>query len=236
MRLCSTLAEVDQLTTACRAQMYALMQQCYDNLDREYFERDLDDKWLAILVHDPQSKELVGFSTQKMLHACFRGRSIHALYSGDTVMAPAHWGDKALPNAWGRLALRLIDEHCGHSLYWLLTSKGFRTYRYLPLFFRQFYPNYDAPAQNEHLEVVDLLAEAAVGEAYDPVRRVVTQQPHRYVTRPAVSTPGNRAERDPHIRYFLQQNPGYGRGEELCCLAPLSRQNFTRLAYRVISA
>lgn len=236
MRLCSTLVEVDQLTAACRGQMYALMQQCYERLDRDYFERDLDDKWLVILVHDPASGQLVGFSTQKMLHASWQGRAIHALYSGDTVMAPAHWGDKALPHAWGRLALRLIDEHRDQPLYWLLTSKGFRTYRYLPLFFRQYYPNCDAPVQDEDLEILDALAEEALGEAYDPVRRIVAMQPHRYVTRPAVSTPGNRAEHDPHIRFFLQQNPGYCRGEELCCLAPLCRQNFTRLAYRVIGA
>ena len=33
---------------------------------------------------------------------------------------------------------------------------------------------------------------------------------------------------------FRQRNPGHERGDELCCLAPLTRANFTPAAYRVI--
>ena len=33
---------------------------------------------------------------------------------------------------------------------------------------------------------------------------------------------------------FVGKNPEHAQGEELCCLAPLSRYNFTPAAYRVI--
>ena len=39
---------------------------------------------------------------------------------------------------------------------------------------------------------------------------------------------------DPQVRFFVRSNPGHERGDELCCLAPLGRANFTRAAYRVI--
>jgi hypothetical protein len=42
--------------------------------------------------------------------------------------------------------------------------------------------------------------------------------------------------RDPFVRFFHERNPGHVRGEELCCLAPLTRENFTPAAYRVIGA
>ena len=45
-------------------------------------------------------------------------------------------------------------------------------------------------------------------------------------------TPERMADRD--VRYFQERNPGHARGDELCCLAPLTRANFTRAAYRVI--
>jgi hypothetical protein len=36
------------------------------------------------------------------------------------------------------------------------------------------------------------------------------------------------------VRFFIERNPGHARGDELCCLAPLTRENFTRAAYRTI--
>jgi hypothetical protein len=40
---------------------------------------------------------------------------------------------------------------------------------------------------------------------------------------------------DRHVRFFVERNPGHERGDELCCLAPLTRDNFTRAAWRVIN-
>ena len=39
---------------------------------------------------------------------------------------------------------------------------------------------------------------------------------------------------DPYVRFFAERNPGHSDGNELCCLAPLTRANFTAAAYRVI--
>ena len=39
---------------------------------------------------------------------------------------------------------------------------------------------------------------------------------------------------DPHVRFFVERNSGHAQGDELCCLAPLTRANFTPAAYRVI--
>ena len=39
---------------------------------------------------------------------------------------------------------------------------------------------------------------------------------------------------DPHVRFFVERNPGHARGDELCCLAPLTRQNFSATAERLI--
>ena len=38
------------------------------------------------------------------------------------------------------------------------------------------------------------------------------------------------------VRFFGGRNPGHARGDELCCLAPLTRTNFTEAAFRVINA
>lgn len=236
MRLRSSFVEPRRLSGHDRDQMFALMEKCYENLDRKRFDDDLDNKWLVIEVRDPASEQLVGFSTQVVIDAEVDGQSIQALYSGDTVMSPAHWGDKALANAWGRLALRLIDERGTAPLYWFLTSKGFRTYRYLPLFFRNYAPRAGADVSVADRRLIDALGQLVGGDGYDPVRRILRANRQKYFAQSGAVEPGLRTDHDPHVRFFVEQNPGYARGDELCCVAPLTRENFTPLAYRVIHA
>jgi hypothetical protein len=63
---------------------------------------------------------------------------------------------------------------------------------------------------------------------------VVRGGPGKDRLRPGVAdlTPGRL--RDPHVDFFARRNPGHPRGDELCCLAPLTRGNFTAAAWRVI--
>jgi len=241
MRLRSSVVEVKELTPRDRLNMFALMQKCFENIQSEAFEADLNAKWLVVQVHDPASGKLVGFSTQVMLRALVGKTPIQALFSGDTVVLPSHWGDPALAHEWGQLALQLIDKHESERLYWFLTSKGFRTYRYLPLFFRQYYPKVNekpkvSEKHNEYAAAIHAFGQLVGGSRYDPVRQIIQATPAKDYVRRGISEPGTRAHRDPHVRFFLDQNPGYAQGDELCCLAPLSRENFTRAAFRVINA
>ncbi len=131
--------------------------------------------------------------------------------------------------------MRLIDQFRNEALFWFLTSKGFRTYRYLPLFFRHYYPKWNEPCPLEVEQVVEALGRLVAGDRYDPSRRIVSADAKKYYAREAVAAPGLRVKCDAHVRFFIEQNPGYARGDELCCLAPLSLHNFTRAAYRVIN-
>jgi len=236
MRLRSSIIEIQQLTSQERLLMFELMQECYENIHRDKFEKDLDAKWSVLQVHDPTNDRLVGFSTQVILEASVDRKTITALFSGDTVVRPSHWGDPALAHEWGQLALRLIDQNTSKQLYWFLTSKGFRTYRYLPLFFRKYSPCFSEGLAHKHIAAMDALGQMVGGQRYDPTRQVILSAPDKDYVRKGISEPNARKNKDPHVRFFLERNPGYVHGDELCCIAPLSRQNFTRAAYRVINA
>src|SRR6478672_4201789 len=109
MRLQGRLVRVEEVTPAQRDAMFALMDRHYDNVRRRAFEADLAEKRWVILLRDPPTDELCGFSTQTVLDAEVGGRAVKALFSGDTIVAPDRWGDSALSHVWGRLALTLID-------------------------------------------------------------------------------------------------------------------------------
>jgi len=228
------LLPVHAVTPAQCETMFQLLERYYENVNRADFLADLAEKQWVIMLLDPRSEELCGFSTQMLMRVAVGGANVTALFSGDTIVAREHWGNIALARTWGRLALKLIDEHPSQELYWFLISKGYKTYRFLPLFFHEFFPRNDAATPDWACRLIDRFGVFKYPHAYDPARGVIRAGLQKDRLRPGVADPTPQRLRDPHVRCFVERNPGYVQGEELCCLAPLSRDNFTPAAYRVI--
>ena len=236
MSLVGQLLSVAALSHSQRRRMYGLMDQHYVNVQPETFEADLAEKQWVILLTDPVTDELCGFSTQRLLTVEANGVAVTALFSGDTIIARDKWGESALPHVWGQLALSLIDEHSEGPLYWFLISKGYKTYRFLPLFFREFYPRYDRATPREARTIIDALAGSRWADLYDSCAGVIRATAAKDRLRPGIADVTDARLRDAHVRFFRDQNPGFADGDELCCLAPLTRDNFTPAAWRVIGA
>jgi hypothetical protein len=234
MKLVANLVEVADVTLPERNEMFALMDEHYANVCRKLFEADLADKRWVIFVREPSEDRLCGFSTQTLIEARIAGRPVKALFSGDTIIHRDCWGDSALFHVWGRLTLALIDSHPHEELYWFLISQGYKTYRLLPLFFHQFYPSHDKPTPSFMNEVLDGLASARYPKDYDAETGIIRATPNQYCLRPGVAAATGERLRDPHVSFFYARNPGHSLGDELCCLAPLTRRNFKPAAYRVI--
>lgn len=228
------LLAVHELDAKQRDAMFVLMDTYYTNLHRDEFERDLREKRWVIWIEDETSRELRGFSTQMLLELTVEGKPITALYSGDTIIAKEAWNEQALTHVWGRLALALMDHHPHGSLYWFLISKGYKTYRFLPVFFHEFFPRPDVPTPPEMRSILDALARWKFADLYDPARGVVRASPRKDRLKAGVADVTPERLKDPQVQFFLERNPRHQEGEELCCLAPLSRENFTAAAYRVI--
>lgn len=216
--------------------MYALMQRYYANVTESAFLSDLADKHWVILLLDPATHVLCGFSTQKLFEVTVDGRPRTILFSGDTIIDENHRGDVALSHVWGNLALSLIDRHPADDLYWFLICKGYKTYRFLPVFFHAFYPCVNRPTPPDILAILHACGHARCGRAYDPAAGLMRGGPDKDRLRPGIADITPERLRDPHVRFFAQRNPLHAQGEELCCLAPLTRANFTPAAHRVIHA
>jgi len=235
-RLKGMLVPAKDIAPARQEQMFRLFERYYENAAKTAFLADLAEKNWVIVLSDPRTDELCGFSTQRMMELNVDGVSVRGLFSGDTVVARDHWGDIALARVWGRLALSLIDQYGPGELYWFLISKGYKTYRFLPLFFHEFYPHCDIPTPDWARRLIDVFAQSKFPGAYDATAGVIRAGRHKDRLRPGVADLTAERLRDPHVRFFEQRNSGHVRGEELCCLAPLTRENFTPAAYKVIGA
>ena len=137
------------------------MAQHFDGVTPEQFARDLAEKNLALLLE--RQETLVGFSTLLAYATTMEKESVNVIYSGDTIVTPAAWGTTALPRAWvaGVEALRatLPPGRC----FWLLLTSGFRTYRFLPVFWREFFPRFDAVTPPDKQLLLNQLAQERFG-------------------------------------------------------------------------
>lgn len=225
MTLESQIIAVKELRPDDIAQMLRLMQEHYQGVNESQFVADLNAKQWVILLRDLAG--LCGFSTQVLFDHAIEGRAVRILFSGDTVIEKKHWGSMALPVAWGRLMLSLRREKPDTNLYWLLTSKGYKTYRFLPVFFREFYPccNQAAPAFEQNL--LQSLAFQRFGNRFDPATGVLRAKAGDQHLREGIAELDARRLRDPHVAFFQKQNPGHERGDELVCLARFDPDNLT---------
>jgi hypothetical protein len=214
--------------------MLELMDRHYCNVVPAVFEADLAEKqWVIQVVHRPTGR-LCGFSTQMVLDATVGSRPIKALFSGDTIIDRRYWGDTALMQVGGRLALSLVDKWPDAEPYWFLISQGYKTYRFLPVFFREYYPRFDVETPDFVRQVIDTLAGRKFPELYDPALGVIRAHANQYRLREGVADITAERCRDPHVQFFVERNPQHRMGDELCCIARLSRDNFTDAAYRML--
>jgi hypothetical protein len=236
MLLQGMVTELSEVPSGRRDEMFALMDRHYENMRRSDFDRDLAEKRWVIELVESGSGRLCGFSTQRMLDLSVAGRKVKSLFSGDTIVERRHWGSTALALAWGRLAFAVMDEYRGDELVWILISKGFRTYRFMPVYFREFFPRWDAPAPAWAANIIRAFGQTAFPDRYDAATGIVRAPAEGCRLRPELGNAAVERTSDPHVQFFARANPGHGQGDELVCVAPLTRANFSRTAERLIAS
>lgn len=222
--LSGEIARVVSLDHTTRREMWDLMARYFRDADRSAFERDLAGKRWAILLRDGEGN-MRGFSTLDLMDADLCGRPVRAVYSGDTIADRPYWGTSALPRAFLRFVARHTGvDRDGAAWYWFYVCKGYRTYRFLPVFYHQFYPRPGKTTPCVDQAVMDMLAVRRFGGAYDRTTGVVRVLGD-YALRSGVGDVTAERLRDPFVDFFQRRNPGWPQGDELVCLAPLGRDN-----------
>ena len=213
--------------------LYRLFARHYDCVDASPFRADLHEKTWVLLLQDVASSNVVGFSTMTLIEACVEGERFKALFSGDTVIDRAYWGSQELVRTWCRFVAQLKRQY-PEKLYWFLISKGYRTYLFLPLYFWNFYPRYDRPIPPLEQQLLNLLAATRFPHDFNPMTGIVEFKESHGHLKPEFAAIEPHQLRNPHVKFFLERNPGYVRGHELICLAELSPENMRRLAGQVL--
>lgn len=211
--------------------MYALLSRHFEGVTREQFEQDLAGKnWVMEIRRD---ERLIGFSTLLAREMVFEGRPIVAIYSGDTIVSPEGWGSPSLARTWITSVNHLRNEFSDRPCHWILLTSGFRTYRFLPVFWREFYPRFDSLTPPGSGRLLDFLAKAQYGDLFDPVTGIVRFPRPQSLRGSLRNIPAGR-EVDRHIGYFLEKNPGHRHGDELACLTEICESNLSAAGRRMV--
>jgi hypothetical protein len=224
-----TVCTVQALSVADVQAMQDLYLAHYCATSAAIFRADLAAKHEALLLR--HGGELVGFTTWRLDEDMHEGRAIRVLYSGDTVVHRAHWGQQALAFAWIRRMGELAREGAA-PLYWLLLVKGHRTYKYLSVFALRFFPHWQQD-EPELQALASRLARARFGDEYLPGAGIVRFASSRGQLRPEIALPSAAECAKAATRHFLACNPGYAQGDELVCLCELAAHNMRPLARRL---
>jgi hypothetical protein len=212
-------------------EMHELLDAHFDGVSFDVFEKDLGEKNWVILLEDGMGG-IRGFSTLLLYRTAFEEHPISVLYSGDTIVDPDYWGSAVLPRTWIQSVNRLRSRHPGDRLFWLLISSGYRTYRFLPLFWKAFHPRHDSSTPAETRRLMNQIASERFGDAYDPADGVVRFPRPQVLREELLAIPPGKLE-DPHIAFFAERNPGYVHGDELVCLTEISAENLTAAGRRM---
>lgn len=225
----SQIIPVRELSRGTQGEMFELFSTAYDHVSAKAFLEDLSWKDEVILLVD-KSGELRGFTTLAINPKGLRCAKGDVLFSGDTIINPAYWGSSELVRAFCKRAGEWRAES-GRRLFWMLISKGHRTFLFLPLFAKRFFPH--PKCSEPELEgIVNVAARQLFGDDWCPEMGIVRfAEPLGQLKPELVEATWQRSDKA-MVRHFIKRNPGFASGDELVCLTELDANNLKRMALK----
>lgn len=224
----TTYQKVHTLTVQDVRRMHALFEAHYACSPLSTFLDDLSRKDGAFVVRHQKTQEIIGFSTLGIYQFQMGGRTVKGLFSGDTIIERAHWGSRSLQSAFAR---KLFVEACKSPLmpqYWLLISKGYKTFLLMARNFPEFHPRRGQHQPELATLVVDYCEALFPGKLNRQTMLLeFGEDANRLKDDVAVITDEMR-QRDADIRFFEALNPTWQQGTELPCIARADLGAFLR--------
>lgn len=226
-----TIIEVQKLTELEKKTMFSLMDEFYDDTTYHVFIEDLEEKDYSILLFDTDNR-IKGFSTQKRMSVEVGGEKVHGVFSGDTIIHKNYWGSIELYRLFAKYFISYGKRH--GSFYWFLISKGYKTYKMLPLFFKEFYPNYKEKTPAYEQELIHSFGSVKYPDEYGRESGVIQYKGKKDKLKSGVADITKKQLNDLHILHFLKLNPEYFKGNDLVCIAKLTEENLKPAVRRLL--
>jgi hypothetical protein len=216
------IVPVGTLTATDHAQMFAVFGQYYENVAFDRFLGDLTHKDDVILLVD-RDEHIQGFSTMKNLDVEVDGERIFGLFSGDTVVAREHWGQRVLGRAFLRYLFVQSAKRPLSPFYWFLISKGYKTYLLMANNFPEHFPRFERAMSPRDKAVLDTFGRAMYPNEYDAATGLIAfDKSHGNLRHGVAAITRELREMNPRVAFFAEKNPTWADGTELACIAKMT--------------
>lgn len=199
-------------------QMYSIYSKYYENTKWRIFLFDLSKKSGAFIIRRKDNKRVVGFSTVVNYPMTTNNKNSIGVFSGDTIIEKEYWGTRVLQVSFYKYMINLKLKNPTKNIYWLLISKGFKTYLLMSNNFEKYYPN-AVDKHGELSQVVDKYCEELFPDYYNKEERILDFG-HRYqaLKEGVADIDENMLSNHINISFFEKRNPQWRRGTELPCV------------------
>lgn len=215
--------------------MYHIYQKYYANTDYEIFEKDFLQKTGIFLVRAPKTNQIVGFSTVIEQDFIVDGKAQHAFFSGDTIIEQEYWGSRALQRAMYRYIIAYKARHPFVPVYWILISKGFKTYLLLANNYYSYFPHYGE--KHHRLEkYIHSYCEQYFGEYFNKESGLLNfGENYQPLNADVAPITREMREKNEKIAFFEELNPTWVAGTELPCIGELTWFDLYRYVQRFLT-
>ena len=211
--------------------MWAVFSQYYDDIERGRFESDLSKKSHVILLRDSGSGCFRDFHPRTDSRKILGKR--RAIYSGDTVVTEAYWGQTALQRAFTGYTLKHMVKNPTIPVYWFLISKGYKTYLLLSRNYVEHWPRWEQETPPFQSAVIDTLAHTKFGQSWKRDLGVLKfDEPQGKLKEEVAPIDQELLRQYRDIQFFTEANPGHQAGDELCCLGRVNPAFIANFAMR----
>lgn len=225
---------MDTLSQRQTDRMFNLMSAYFDNVCKDKFEKDLNEKHWVIILKDSAGGEIQGFSTFMLLDSAADNTPVKGIFSGDTIVDKKYWGETELMRVWGKFIISLMEKYKDYKLYWFLSSMGYKTYKFLPVYLNEFYPRYDKKTPPFEQKVLDAFAYKKYPLEYNGDTGIIHFDRKKECLKTGMADIAPNRLKNPHIKFFAEKNPLFWQGDELACIAELSEENMKPAMKRTI--
>lgn len=215
--------------------MYDIFSRYYDNVSLDMFTRDMSQKTGLFLLWDRDTGKIVGFSTLTRTDLNVGGRKVKGVFSGDTVLEKEYWGTRALAFLF---YIRMVKERLKNPfrpVFWLLISKGYKTYLLLANNFSRYYP--DPDGQFGWMEnYVQTYCRTLFPESFCSQRKLLDfGEDYTRLKGDVTPITEDMRRNHPKIRFFEQRNPTWQRGTELPCIGLVGYRDVVRFPFLLLA-
>ena len=229
---------VARLSESDTTEMFLLFEKYYDGVTKEKFLVDLSEKQDVFLfyAHGSGQRTLAGFSTifLRKLSLPKLGLKAFFVFSGDTVIEEAFWNRKFLQRQFFTYVYSARLRNPAIPLYWMLMSKGHKTYLMMRKNFPTSYPNSLGPTPPNIQAMNDFFYSQKFGNAYDHKTGLISFEDSGGAVKPQFGFAQAKIGSDLDSSFFNLRNPDYAKGIELACIADIQFRHFFPLIWKQV--